>query len=192
MVSEHDNHHPPLGNRAPTEDSAVNGISADDRTILIGQLSDARTVRDFSGPWEIKAAWTAGFKSEAEVRGHRIHFDQPGDIRADDTAPTPHEYFIASVAGCLIAGVVMHATVRGVQLHSVKVTVSGTFENVLRWAGIESEGNPGYRGVEVTAAISGAVDDDTIRDIWDRAVAGSPVAQSVNRRTPVVSVLTIV
>jgi uncharacterized OsmC-like protein len=185
-MSERDRNH-----RATTADRAVNGISAEDRAAIIRQLSDARTVQDFSGPWEIKARWTTGFKSEAQVRGHVIHFDQPGDIRADDTAPTPHEYFIASVAGCLIAGVLMHATVRGVELSSVDVTVAGTFENVLRWAGIESEGNPGYRGVEVRASISADVDDNTVRDIWERAVAGSPVAQSVNRRTPVVSVLTV-
>lgn len=185
-MSEQDRHH-----RAARADRAVNGISADDRAAIIGQLSDARTVRDFSGPWEIKARWTTGFKSEAEVRGHLIRFDQPGDIRADDTAPTPHEYFIASVAGCLIVGVLMHATVRGIELTAVDVTVSGTFENVLRWAGIESEGNPGYRGVEVRASIAADVDDDTVRDIWERAVAGSPVAQSVNRRTPVVAVLTV-
>lgn len=178
-------------NRRGSIGGALNGISADDRAAIVSQLSDARALRDFSGPWEIKARWTTGFRSEAEVRGHVIHFDQPGDIYADDTAPTPHEYFIASVAGCVIAGVLMHATVRAIELNAMDITVSGTFENVLRWAGIETEGNPGYRSVEISATISADADDDTVRDIWDRAVAGSPVAQSVNRKTRVVSTLTV-
>lgn len=148
-------------------------------------------MREFSGPWEITARWSGGFTSVATARGHQIRFDQPGDLEADDGAPTPHEYLLSSIGGCLIAGVVMHATVRGVQLTALTVSVAGTFDNVLKWAGLDDAGTPGYGAVEVRAALSGEADDDTLRDIWDRAFAGSPVAQTTTRATPVVAVLDI-
>lgn len=36
-----------------------------------------------------------------DVRGHRIHIDQPIDNGGEDTAPTPTELFVASLAGCV-------------------------------------------------------------------------------------------
>ncbi len=36
-----------------------------------------------------------------DVRGHRIHIDQPIDNGGEDTAPTPTELFAASLAGCV-------------------------------------------------------------------------------------------
>ena len=36
-----------------------------------------------------------------DVRGHRIHIDQPIENGGDDTAPTPTELFAASLAGCV-------------------------------------------------------------------------------------------
>jgi len=181
-----------MSRHGTTDERDVNGISAANRAAIVDQLSDARRLRTMSGPWDVQASWKQGFASSATVRGHQIRFDQPGDVTADDTAPTPHEHLLASVAGCLIAGVVMHATVARVQLTSLEIHVSGTFDNVLKWAGIESEGNPGYRGLDLRATISGQADDDTLRDIWDRALSGSPVAQTVNNRTPIVATLDVV
>ncbi|MFW0788681.1 OsmC family protein [Gordonia sp. CPCC 205333] len=180
-----------MGTQVNHDEGTVNGISGEDRTVLVELLSDARRVKEFSGPWSVECAWTEGFKSSASVRGHSISFDQPGDVRADDTAPTPHEYMLSAVGSCVLAGVVLHATVVGVQLHSLRVSVSGTFENTLKWAGLESSGSPGYRSLEVHGAISGDAEDSVLQDIWDRALSGSPVAHTVHQATPVSTALSI-
>ena len=36
-----------------------------------------------------------------DVRGHRLVVDQPTDLGGEDTAPTPTELFIASLASCV-------------------------------------------------------------------------------------------
>jgi putative redox protein len=36
-----------------------------------------------------------------DVRGHEIVVDQPVDAGGQDTAPTPTELFVASLAGCV-------------------------------------------------------------------------------------------
>jgi putative redox protein len=36
-----------------------------------------------------------------DVRGHRVRVDQPVDAGGDDTAPTPTELFVASLATCV-------------------------------------------------------------------------------------------
>lgn len=36
-----------------------------------------------------------------DVRGHRVYVDQPEDDGGDDTAPTPTELLVASLASCV-------------------------------------------------------------------------------------------
>lgn len=38
---------------------------------------------------------------EIEVRGHRLRVDQPADAGGADTAPTPTELYVASLASCV-------------------------------------------------------------------------------------------
>ena len=38
---------------------------------------------------------------EIRVRGHRVRVDQPATVGGDDSAPTPTELFVASLAGCV-------------------------------------------------------------------------------------------
>jgi uncharacterized OsmC-like protein len=50
---------------------------------------------------KIVATHLAGDRFAIDVRGHRIHVDQPVDNGGDDSAPTPTELFAASLAGCV-------------------------------------------------------------------------------------------
>jgi uncharacterized OsmC-like protein len=172
-------------------DGELNGISAERRSMLRETLSDARTMGSFSGPWTSTVQWAGGFRTNARTRGHAIAFDEPGDLVAGDSAATPHEYVLSAIGACLVAGVVLHATLREVRLTSIEIAVSGTFDNLLRWAGLSEGGNPGYRSIEVRARIAGPAGDDVIRDIWERALDGSPVAQTISQPTAVVAVLDI-
>jgi putative redox protein len=42
-----------------------------------------------------------GDKFDINIRGHVVHVDQPVKDRGEDTAPTPTELFIASLASCV-------------------------------------------------------------------------------------------
>jgi uncharacterized OsmC-like protein len=45
--------------------------------------------------------FVAGEAYEVAVRGHRLVVDQPADAGGQDTAPTPTELFVASLATCV-------------------------------------------------------------------------------------------
>jgi len=45
--------------------------------------------------------FVAGEAYEVTVRGHRFMVDQPADAGGQDTAPTPTELFVASLATCV-------------------------------------------------------------------------------------------
>ena len=49
----------------------------------------------------VEVAFVAGELYEALVRGHRIAVDQPTGSGGNDSAPTPVELFVASLATCV-------------------------------------------------------------------------------------------
>lgn len=49
----------------------------------------------------MEARFVAGEAYEVTVRGHRLVVDQPADAGGQDTAPTPTELFVASLATCV-------------------------------------------------------------------------------------------
>jgi uncharacterized OsmC-like protein len=52
-------------------------------------------------PGQIAVRHLDGDRFAIGVRGHTINVDQPVDAGGTDTAPTPTELFVASVAGCV-------------------------------------------------------------------------------------------
>ncbi len=50
---------------------------------------------------QMEISFIAGESYEVAVRGHRILVDQPADAGGEDTAPTPTELFVASLASCI-------------------------------------------------------------------------------------------
>jgi uncharacterized OsmC-like protein len=171
--------------------SELNGIIDHKQGELRRKLADAEQVKEFSGPWTATVKWQGGFAARAQVRTHSIEFDEPTEMQAADAAASAHEYLLSALGACLITGFVLHATTERVQLHSVEVSLTGSFDNILRWAGLSETGSPGYRSIEVSAKISGDADDDRLRDLWDRAVAGSPVLQTITNPTPVFTVMQV-
>ena len=50
---------------------------------------------------EMDVRYMAGESYEVSVRGHRVLVDQPAEAGGLDTAPTPTELFVASLATCV-------------------------------------------------------------------------------------------
>ena len=62
-------------------------------------------------------------KLEMEIRGHKVMTDQTINGGGDDTAPTPTEFMIASLAACIGVYAVNYAESRNVPLDSLTVDV---------------------------------------------------------------------
>ncbi|WLP92109.1 OsmC family protein [Gordonia sp. NB41Y] len=174
------------------EVGSINGIEVAARGELSARMADVSSVSRFSGPWTASTQWLGGFRVAATARGHTIDFDEPADLTGRDSAPTPHEYLLSAVAACITDGMVLHATLAGVQLSDLRVTVQARFDNILRWAGLVDQGNPGFHSLEIKGVVVAEADADVLDALWSRAVSGSPVAQTVARPTSLVTKLEVV
>jgi len=50
---------------------------------------------------QMRVSFSSGEAYEVAVRGHRLIVDQPADAGGLDSAPTPTELFVASLAACV-------------------------------------------------------------------------------------------
>jgi uncharacterized OsmC-like protein len=64
----------------------------------LGQVTERPASADVH---EMDVRFVAGESYAVCVRGHRVLVDQPEDAGGQDTAPTPTELFVASLASCV-------------------------------------------------------------------------------------------
>src|SRR5205814_962638 len=115
--------------------------------------------------WRVSSTWVNGTHSESRLCGfgglngeqaHKTEFrydvDHPECFASEDHGPTPTEFVLVGLAGCLIAGVAAVAQMRDIQLRSVTATLEGDM-SVLGVLGADPEVRSGYEHIRVHFAI---------------------------------------
>jgi uncharacterized OsmC-like protein len=129
-----------------------------------------------------------GFFGLGEEQKHRTTFtfetDHPEVFASEDNGATPVELVLTGLAGCLTAGVASVAQMRGIQLRSVRATVTGGMD--LRGIlGIDSDVRNGFDGIEVIYEIDADATPDEIRAVVAQSQKRSAVYDAITNPTNV-------
>jgi uncharacterized OsmC-like protein len=163
-------------------DNGVNSAALiDARAALTDQPEGARF------QWRATCDWVHGthaastvesFHGLGEEQKHRrrttFDTDHPDVFASEDNGPTPVEYVLVGLAGCLTAGVASIAQHRGIQLHSVRATVAGDMD-IQGILGIDGDVRNGFDGIHVDFEI----DADATREEIEALVAQSQKRSAV-------------
>jgi putative redox protein len=82
--------------------------------------------RDADAGETVGVRFVAGEVYEIDVRGHRLTVDQPVDDGGADTAPTPTEMFVASLASCVAFYAGRYLTRHGIDRDGLSVSADFT------------------------------------------------------------------
>jgi uncharacterized OsmC-like protein len=116
--------------------------------------------------------------------GTQFDADHPKVLVGTDNAPTPVEFLLHGLAGCLTAGIANIAAARGVTLSEVQSTVEGNID--LRGIlGLSKEVRNGYSDIRVTFSIKGDAPPETLRAIVEQSRARSAVFDVLTNGVPV-------
>ena len=142
--------------------------------------------------------WVSGTHSHGEVQGFFgagqedtsrsepfvMEADHPTVLVGSGKAPTPVEYLLAGLAGCLTAGIGNIASARGVKLHSVESTVEGDVD-LQGLLGIDPNVRNGYEQIRVSFKIKGDAPEEKLREIVEQSRNRSAVYDVLTNGVPV-------
>jgi uncharacterized OsmC-like protein len=100
--------------------------------------------------------------------------DHPAVLVGNGNAPTPVEFLLHAIAGCITAGLVNIASARGVTLHRVESQVEGDID-LLGIFGMSDTVRNGYQQIRVNVSLSGDAPDEQLKALVEQSRARSAV-----------------
>jgi uncharacterized OsmC-like protein len=168
-----------------TDSPVDNGVNVQALLDARDALSGAPDAAEFQ--WRASCTWKRGTHSHSTVEGfgglgaeqkhvrtYGFDVDHPECFASEDHGPTPVEYVLVGLVGCLTAGVAAVAQNREIQLNSVTATIEGNM-NVLGILGADPDVRNGFNSVVVRYDI----DADASREDIEALVAQSQKRSAV-------------
>lgn len=142
-----------------TSENTDNGVNVEALLGAREALSSAPAAARFQ--WRAASQWIRGTHTRTDVgnffglgeeQNHKsvttFDTDHPELFASEDKGPTPVEYMLVGLAGCLTAGIAAVAQNRNIQLRSVRAEVSGDMD-IQGILGIDGDVRNGFDNVEV-------------------------------------------
>jgi uncharacterized OsmC-like protein len=177
-----------------------NGVNVE--ALLGAREALAQAPEAASFQWRASCEWQNGTHSTSSVEGffglgeeqrHRtvssFDVDHPEIFASQDNGPTPVEYVLVGLAGCLTAGVAAVAQNRDIQLHKVSATIEGSMD-VRGILGMDPDVRNGFSGITVTYDIDADASRADIEAIVAHSQKRSAVFDIVTNPTEVRVVVT--
>ena len=149
---------------------------------LLGQQPE---LGDFK--WRVSSTWKWGTHCEntiekfyglGEEQGHHTSWtydvDHPEQFAATDIGPTPVEYILVGLAGCITAGIASIATLREIQLKSVTAIIEADHD-VRGTMAVDPDVRPGFSHVHVKYIVDADATQDEIEALVAQSQKRSPV-----------------
>ncbi len=124
------------------------------------------------------ARWNGGTATAIRVGGHEFHMDQPAGQGGTDLGPTPVQYFLASLPGCMSLVGRLVAAEMGISIHSMEFTVDGDIDPD-GFSGKNPEARNGLHAIRMEIAIRSDADDATLCTWLDITRKRCPVVDNL-------------
>ncbi len=148
--------------------------------------------------WRATSEWRHGTHTSTTVekffgvgdeQSHKQAFtvdtDHPEIFASEDNGATPVELVLMGLAGCLTAGIASVATNRGIQLRSVRATLTGDMD-LQGILGIDPDVRNGFQGITVRYEIDADASKSEIEGVVAQSQKRSAVYDIVTNPTDVV------
>ncbi|HUF49052.1 MAG TPA: OsmC family protein [Vicinamibacterales bacterium] len=171
------------GVNTPTLFATINAVAAQPELARFRFRASHRWVRGTHSQGRFETFTGAGTD---HTHKHPVvyDFDHPGVLVGEDHGPTPVEFLLIGLTGCIIAGIGNIAAARGVTLDEVTATIEGDMD--LRGIfGLSRDVRNGYQGIRVTFAIKGDAPAEKLRQLVEQSRARSAVYDVLTNGCPV-------
>jgi uncharacterized OsmC-like protein len=183
-----------------THTRVINGIDV----AKVEQLAQgcANNPRNSAVKFAVATRWTGGVSSASRVEGYElagrkiprtfaIVSDEPTELCGGNAAANPQELLMASLASCMMVGIVANASLAGVKLDSVVIETEGRLD-LRGFLGLDASVAPGYaHGLHYTIRIKGDGTAEQFQKIHEAVMATSPNRWNVSNPIRLTSELVV-
>lgn len=132
----------------------------------------------------IQGFYGAGVEDSSRSRPFLFTNGEPPVLLGNNEGANPVEYLLHALAGCLTTTTVLHATARGITIHSMSTELSGDID-VQGLLDLDARAPVGYQGITVNVRIEADCNDDELDALLAFSKDHSPVCSSVCRPVPI-------
>jgi len=144
------------------------------------QTLDEDKARAREYEWRARIRATGRLESTVYCRNFSWKAGQPASFEERDEHPSAVEYLLGALAADLCAGFANECSRQALDVDDVELSVRGRLHNVLAHLGLD-QGDPSFRDIEVKCFASTLDDEDAVRAAWERTVARSPLAATLDK-----------
>lgn len=119
----------------------------------------------------------SGTKVECKAGKHLFVIDQPESGGGKDLGPTPLEYYLASLAGCISSIAQIVAKQKKIDLRSLKITIVGDV-NVDVLLGKNTEERAGFQSIALQVSIDADLSDSQKVEFINEVERRCPVSEN--------------
>jgi uncharacterized OsmC-like protein len=119
----------------------------------------------------------SGTKIECKAGNHVFLIDQPKSGGGNDLGPTPLEYYLASLAGCVSSIAQIVARQKKIDLRSLKITTVGDL-NVDVLLGKNTEERAGFQSIALQVDIDADLSDSQKVEFINEVERRCPVSEN--------------
>ena len=173
-----------------------NGVNVEALLGAREHITEAPALGQFE--WRADCEWVNGTHSRTTVttfsgvggeqahrQPHTVETDHPEIFASADNGMTPPEMVMAGLAGCLTGGIASVAQNRGIQLRSVRASVSADMD-LAGILGIDADVRNGFSGISVRYEIDADADKSEIEGVVAQSQKRSAVYDIITNPTTVV------
>ncbi|MRI31895.1 osmotically inducible protein C [Endozoicomonas sp. OPT23] len=136
----------------------------------------------------VTSRMTDSCRIEAQLGNHLAVIDQPKVAGGNDEGPTPLEFFLFSLGGCVASIARIVAKQQKITLRSIDVTVEAAL-NTAVLAGKTTDDRAGFQSFHVSASMDADLTTEEKKQFLDTVCARCPVHDNITKTSVVEHVL---
>ncbi|WP_109852398.1 OsmC family protein [Aquimarina sp. AU58] len=149
----------------------------------------------------IKATWLGGTKVGVETNAlqlgdekipHSFSFviDEPEQLLGEHSSPTPQDYLLGGLSGCMMVTFVAMASIKGIELEGVSLEIKSSLD-LQGFLGINETSPVGFDTVEYCFTVEGNGTEQDFKEIADQVIQFSPNYATVSNKVKMISSLVV-
>lgn len=163
-------------------------------SIAVSALSEyVNEIKEFPAEgiakYGVELNWESGTRSRVkalsmEIGPHIVNrdfewiIDEPRQLLGTNQAPNPQEYLLSGMGACILVGFTVGASIKEIQLESLRVTVKGEL-NLAGFLGVDENAPIGFKQLQYLIEVSGDGTEQEFEELRQVAISHSPNAMTI-------------